>query len=25
VIEFRNYKKYTADSSITFESTVPDK
>jgi hypothetical protein len=25
VIDFRNYKKYTADSSITFESTVPDK
>jgi hypothetical protein len=25
VIDFRNYKKYTADSNITFESTVPDK
>jgi hypothetical protein len=25
VIEFRNYKKYTADSSITFDPTVPDK
>ena len=25
VIEFRNYKKYTADSSITFDSTVPEK
>ena len=25
VIDFRNYKKYTADSSITFGPTVPDK
>ena len=25
VIDFRNYKKYTADSSISFEGTVNDK
>jgi hypothetical protein len=25
VIDFRNYRKYTADSSITFDATVPDK
>lgn len=25
VIDFRNYKKYTADSSITFDTAAPDK